>query len=47
MSPEIGEDGPEVEAEESVRAVSFVMELLYLEAEGGLFKEPLVLPVQE
>lgn len=40
------EDGSEVEAEEGVRVAGFVIEFLYLEVEGGQFKQTAVLPGQ-
>lgn len=41
------QDGPEVEAEEGVRVVGFVIKFLYLEVEGGQFKQTAVLPGQK
>lgn len=38
------QDGPEVEAEEGVRVVGFVIKFLYLKVEGGQFKQTAVLP---
>lgn len=38
------QDGPEVEAEEGVRVVGFVIKFLYLKVEGGQFKQTPVLP---
>lgn len=38
------QDGPEVEAEEGVCVAAFVIELLYLEVEGGEFKQTTVPP---
>lgn len=40
----VEQDGPEVEAEEGVRVVGFVTKFLYLEVEGGQFKQTTVLP---
>ena len=40
------ENGPEVEAEESVCVVGFVMQLLYLEVERAQLKQTTVLPGQ-
>lgn len=44
---QVEQDGPEVEAEEGVRGVGYVIEFLYLEVEGGEFKETMVLPGQK
>lgn len=41
------EDGPEVEEEESVCVVGFVIKFLYLEMDGGQFKQATVLPGQK
>lgn len=38
------ENGPEVEAEESVRLIGFVIQLLNLEVERGQLKQTTVLP---
>ena len=46
MLLEVVEDGPEVDAEEVVCVVGFVIELLYLEVEGGPLKQTAVLPGQ-
>ena len=40
------ENGPKVEAEESVHVVGFVKKLLYLEMERGQLKQTTVLPGQ-
>ncbi|TNN79407.1 hypothetical protein EYF80_010431 [Liparis tanakae] len=40
------EDGPKVEAEECVRLVGVVKKFLYLEVQGGPFKQAAVLPGQ-
>lgn len=43
---EVVEDRPEVEAEEGVCVVGVAIEFLYLEVEGGQFKQTAVLPGQ-
>lgn len=40
------EDGSEVQAQERVCGLGFVMQLLYLEVEGGELKQMTVLPGQ-
>lgn len=44
---EVVEDGPEVEAEEGVCVVGSLIKFLYLEVEGGQFKQTAVLPGQK